>query len=139
MLLSARILTSVANANVFSHANAAYFTEGDGPSVYFQLIDASLDRADQGFQPPGRRYMPASAATLQVTIQNIDDAKTLVRYATQPFAADPSIWVLALLSTDTVRGTADMRLKLTEGVVVTQGVARQVLSVQPLNTSYANY
>lgn len=136
MLLSARILSNVASVNVFTYENVARFTEGDGPDLYFQLIDASLDRQ---CDPPGRRYMPAAGATLEVTVQNIDNTKTLVRFASQPYATDPSIWKLTLLPTDKVRGTADLRLKLTESPKVTNGVAKMALSVEPLLTSRTTY
>lgn len=121
MLLSARILTDVTGVNSFGHAQQAVFTEGDGPNIYFQLIDQSLDRSEQGFNPPGRRYVPASGATLECILHNLDDAKKVQRFASQPFTQDPSIWVLTLLSTDKVRGTVDLLLTLTEGTKVTRG------------------
>lgn len=136
MLLSARILVDVASANVFRHAEAAQFTEGDGPTVYFQLLDKSLDRADEGFNPTGRRYMPAAGATLQVTIGGIDTAKTVIRSATQPFPLDPSIWAVTLMSTDPLKGTYDLKLALTEGSRVTRGVLSAALRIQPQNSSY---
>jgi hypothetical protein len=125
MLLSARILNDVGGVNTFSYAQVAEFTEGDAPTIYFQLIDESLDRDSR---PAGRRYMPAAGATLQVVIHNIDDAKTATRFATQPFAQDPSIWSISLLTTDTVRGTCSVKLTLTEGAKVTRGTASNVIS-----------
>jgi hypothetical protein len=136
MLLSARILNNVANVNVFSYDDTARFTEGDAPEIYFQLIDASLDRASDGFSPGGRRYMPAAGATLQITLGFIDDSKKVIRTAVQPFASDPSIWKLALLSTDQVRGTADLQLRLTEGSKVTSGVLRQAISVSTTSLGF---
>jgi hypothetical protein len=129
MLLSARILNNVANVNVFSYDDTARFSEGDAPDIYFQLTDASLDRSADGFSPGGRRYMPTAGATLQVTLGFIDDTKKVVRAAVQPFPLDPSIWKLTLLTTDKVRGSADLQLKLTEGSKVTFGVLRQAISV----------
>ncbi len=130
MLLSARILANVVNVNTFDHATEACFTEGDGPAIYLQLIDASKDRADKGFHPPGRRYAPASGATLSVVVENIDDDLKLTRTATQPFTNDPSIWMVQFLSTDPTRGTAHLRLVLTEGAVVRRGTVHSALSVQ---------
>ena len=124
MLLSARFLNDVANVNSFEYADVAEFTEGDPASVYFQLIDASLDKAGEGFVPSGRRYVPATGATLQVTIESLDDSKEIVRTATQPFASDGSIWKVDLLATDKIRGTANLRLKLTEGSVVRSGLVK---------------
>lgn len=97
-------------------------TQGDSPVLYFQLVDMSRDCNSQVYQPPGRRYVPAIGATLQVTLVNLDDAKQVTRAATQPFpGTDPSIWMVALASTDQVRGTVALQLQLTEGSVKTYG------------------
>lgn len=125
MLLSARILADVANVNVFRYADVAEFTDGDGPAIYFQLIDSSQDR---NMRPAGRRYMPSAGATLQVTLDAIDDAQKITRFATQPFANDPSIWMLQLQSTDKVAGTRSLVLVLTESGKVTRGIAQGVIS-----------
>lgn len=132
MLLSARCLNDVANVNSFEYSDDIEFTAGDPASVYFQLTDASLDKSLDGFVPAGRRYMPAVGATLQCTVESIDDSKTLVRFATQPFVNDPSIWQLNFLASDTIRGTANIRLKLTEGSVVRSGLMKAVLRIQSL-------
>lgn len=124
MLLSARILTDVSGVNAFVFTDAVEFTEGDGPTIYFQLIDASLDR---DLRPAGRRYMAASGAMLEVVVHSIDDAKKVTRYASQPFPQDPSIWALALTSTDKVKGTCSLKLTLTEGSKVTRGMADSVV------------
>lgn len=129
MLLGARFLNDVANVNSFEFADIAEFTEGDAASVYFQLIDASLDKASQNFKPSGRRYVPASGSTLQVIVESIDDSKTITRYATQPFSQDGSIWKLDFLSSDTIKGTANLRLKLTESGVLRTGVVKNGLRI----------
>lgn len=114
MKLSVRFLNDVANANSYEYAESVEFTAGDNQTVYLQLIDASLDRVEQGFNPPGRRYVPAAGAVLSVTLGNIDDAKKVTRSATQPFANDPSIWTIPVLPTDPLRGTVRVSLVLTE-------------------------
>lgn len=119
MLLSARFLNQVSSVNGFEYAANAQWTEGDTVSLYFQLIDASLDRPAQGFVPAGRRYMPAAGATLNATITNIDDSVQITRTAVQPYALDPSIWRVDILSTDKIRGTCDLVLALREGLVST--------------------
>lgn len=129
MLLSARFLNDVANVNSFEYADVAEFTEGDPASVYFQLIDASLDKSLDGFVPAGRRYVPAAGATLQVTVETIDDAKVITRQATQPFANDGSVWKLDFLASDKIRGTANLRLKLTEGSVTRTGLVKNGLRI----------
>lgn len=137
MLLSARLLGNVSSVNSFSHEDTIRFTEGDTVTVYFQLIDLALDKSSDGFVPAGRRYMPEVGATMEITLGFIDDAKTIVRAATQPYPTrDPSVWALSLFATDSVRGTVDMRLKLTEGSKVTRGVIRQALSVEPQVSAY---
>lgn len=132
MLLSARFLNDVANVNSFEHADVAEFTEGDPASVYFVLIDASLDKAIDGFMPSGRRYVPIAGATLQCTVESIDDDKQIVRFATQPFPQDGSIWRLDFLATDKIRGTANLRFKLTEGSIVRSGIVINGLRIHSL-------
>jgi hypothetical protein len=106
------------------------WTEGDALTIFFVIVDLSLDKADQGFSPAGRRYVPAAGATLSVTIENIDDNKKVVRTATQPFSQDGSIWSLPILATDSIRGSPQMRLTLTEGAKVTRGIVKNILKIQ---------
>lgn len=112
------MLNAVANVNTFEYVDSVDFTEGDGPLIYFQLIDKTLDK---GLRPAGRRYVPAAGATLEVVVHSIDDAKKVTRFATQPFSTDGSIWAVQLLPTDVVRGTCAFKLTLTEGGVVRRG------------------
>lgn len=129
MLLSARMLQNVCDANTFDYVTEVRFTEEDGPAVYFQLIDKQKDRADQGCFPAGRRYAPAAGATLSVVIDNLDDDIKITRAATQPYSNDPSIWRVQLLSTDPIRGTANLRLTLTEGSVIRRGTVTAALCI----------
>ena len=122
MLLSARMLEGVADANNFNYAEAAKMTEGDTLTVYFQLVDMAKDLATAGFVPAGRRYIPATGSTLSVTFDNIDNARKVTRAATQPYPADPSIWSVQVLASDRILGTVNMRLVLTQGGIVTQGI-----------------
>lgn len=122
MILGARFLKDVASVNSYEIDDTAGFTEGDVVSVYFQLIDISLDKAIQGFQPAGRRYMPAVGATLQCVVQNIDDSIKVTRFATNPFPTDLSIWKLDFFATDKIRGTANLQMIVTEGTKVTRGL-----------------
>lgn len=129
MLLSARPLIDVANVNTFRVVQTAQMTAGDAGNLYFQLIDKSLDLGTEGYSPSGRRYMPAVGATLSVRVMSINDAITVTRLATQPFAQDPSIWALPLLSTDLLNGSYSIRLTLTEGAVVKHGFADCILNM----------
>jgi hypothetical protein len=134
MLLSARILENVSGVNAFDYVNQVTLTEGDDQTtIYFQLVDMNRDRADQGYVPAGRRFIPASGATLQVTLDSIDSARKVVRAATQPFPEDRSIWSVSLFATDKVRGTVNMQLLLTEGTKVTRGLVLGALRVQSLD------
>ncbi len=131
MHLSARVLKDVQSVNSFEADTELSWTEGDTLDIHLQLIDVSLDRALQGFQPEGRRYVPTAGATLSCVIENIDDAKKITRLATQPFANDGSIWRLSILATDVIRGTPQLRLTLTEGTKVTRGLVRLALKIHP--------
>lgn len=114
MLLSVRFLNDVGGVNSFEIATQLEIYSGDGQNLYFQLVDSSLDRPDQGFYPSGRRYMPPADSTLVITLTNVDDAKEIVRTALQPFPEDASIWYIPILSTDPLRGSVNWRAALTE-------------------------
>lgn len=131
MLLTARLLADFQSVNSYRQVDMLRMTQGDSVTLYFQLVDASLDTASEGFVPAGRRYVPAVGATLVCQVNNIDDAKKVTRNAQQPFGAqDPSIWALTLMPTDPVQvGTSSLRLTLTEGSKVTNGVKLAALGV----------
>jgi hypothetical protein len=131
MLLSARVLEDVSTVNNFKVAADVEWTEGDPVTFYIQLIDASVDTAKCGYNPPGRRYMPAAGATLEVVFENIDDSKEVTKTATNPFATDTSIWAISILSSNTIRGTPQMRLTLTESTVVRRGVVKNAIRIHP--------
>jgi hypothetical protein len=131
MLLSARPLVDLNGINSWEPSTQWLMTEGDSTTLAMQLIDASLDRPDQGFMPSGRRYIPDANATLVVMIENIDDQKKIQRIATQPYPQDGSLWTVTILPTDPIRGSPQVRLTLTEGSKVTRGLLRCVLKVQP--------
>lgn len=116
MRLSARLLTSVGSANVFSYATELQASVGDPLDVYFQLVD--LDQLQgPAFIPNGLRYVPAVGATMLVDVQNLDDARAFTRAATQPFVGDSSVWKVPILSSDPLTGTVSLRVRLTEAGV----------------------
>jgi hypothetical protein len=130
MLLSARILQDVASVNTFRPVQQLKFTKGDTLTIYFQLIDASLDTAGEGYNPVGRRYVPAAGATLSVVVDNIDVAKKVTKTATKPFSGDDSIWSISIASTDVIpSGTASLQFTLTESAKITKGVLLAALGV----------
>ncbi len=115
MLLSCRFLTDVAGVNTYQVISAAEMYAGDTQNMYFQLTDESVDRTDQGFSPRGRRYCPPAGTTLSMTFKNVDNAKVVVRAATQAFPElDASIWYVPLLASDPLAGSVTMAAALTE-------------------------
>ena len=134
MLLSAKLLDSVASVNLFQNVKQIRCFEGDAPCLYFMLIDRNLDRPEEGYSPAGRRYIPAAGATLSVVLDNLDDARKVTRAATQPYPQDPSMWAVQLLTTDTPRGTVNFKLTLTEPgspVKITRGIVLAALCIDP--------
>lgn len=127
MLLSARLLNNVANVNSFDYSTESRFTEGDALTIYLQLVDVNKD---SNLKPAGRRYTPATGSTLQVTVQNLNSAKTLVKTATQPFTGDNSIWSFTVGATDGLKGTYTLQLQLTESSVITRGTVKNALAVE---------
>ena len=133
MLLSARFLTDVASINSWEYADVIEFTEGDSITFYFQLIDLNKDKNIDGFVPAGKRYISASGAVLQCTIENLDDEKIITRNATLAFPSDDrSIWKITILTSDKIRGTANLRLKLTEGTTISSGLVKNGLRIHSL-------
>jgi hypothetical protein len=107
-------LVDVQSVNSYQYATEIQGIQGDAIDLYFQLVDKNKNSYLQGFYPAGLRYMPPATSTLQVTFKNVDTAKIVTRYASQPFAQDPSIWKVSLLSTDPIAGTVNIKLILTE-------------------------
>lgn len=130
-LLGARFLTGVCSVNSFDYADRAQLTEGDTAQVYLQLVDRLRDLPSAGFQPPFRRYVPAAGATLTVTLTSLDDARVVVKTATQPFVGDASIWTFATSATDGLRGTVNVRLQLNQGGSLLYALLQPGLSAQP--------
>jgi hypothetical protein len=138
MNLGARILSSVGGVNDFDPATEVQAMKGDAFDVYLQLIDKEQHKASQGFYPEGLRYIPASGATLQVTVLSIVPTKQFVRVATAPFTATPSdtsIWKFSILATDPVEGTVSLQLTLTEGAVVRTVYMQAVIKIRGIQES----
>lgn len=136
MLLSYRFLTDVASVNSYEATTTLEINQGDQQDLYFQLIDRSIDRTEQGFNPAGRRYMPPAGSTMTVTMTNLDTGPSIlssssfdvpaprinpttprqvVRACVQPFAGDASMWKIPVLSSDPLFGTVNLKMTLTEG------------------------
>jgi hypothetical protein len=127
--LALRPLEDVQSVNDFEYATEVHAGRGDQFDFYFQLVDLEKMRAREGVTPPGLRYVPASGATLMATFLNVRAASEFSRPATQPFAQDPSIWRLSILSTDPLLATVQLRLRLTEGSSIRTVVADAIILI----------
>lgn len=132
MLLSCRFLVDVGSVNNYEVASSVEINRGDQTTVYIQLVDASVDRKEQGYNPSGRRYVPAAGASVGVTFTNTDTGPSqtisetmgprlnpslptnFTRAASQPYANDGSIWSIPILGSDPLNGTVNMQVTLTE-------------------------
>jgi hypothetical protein len=120
MRLSARPLVDVEGVNDFQSSTQLEYHVGDATDFYLQLVDMDKNSTQQGFYPSGLRYCAITAATLQVTFINISNSKQFVRFASQPFATDTSIWTVPLLATDTLQGTVSIKCVLSENIGTSQ-------------------
>ena len=129
MSLSARPLKDVCSVNRYRTTDVWQMSVGDTAPLYLQLIDTTLDTSDEGFKPAYRRHAAAVGATLQITFESLDSARTIVRMATLPYPnQDSSIWRITLLPTDKIRGTVQMRLKLVEGSQTLYGTLQPAIA-----------
>ena len=129
------MLNDVAGVNSFEYVQVAQATQGDTVDIYFQLVDAGKNQSSPNsfYSPSGLRFVPAAGATLQVVLKSINDAKTINRFASQPYAQDGSIWKLSLLAGDELQGTFGLNLTLTEAGRVTKGYLAQAIQLQSTN------
>jgi hypothetical protein len=109
-------LIDVNNLNSFKYGTEIVSVSGDAITLYFQLVDSQKTSLFCGYSNYGMRYIPLAGSTLQVTFLNVDDAiqTPTVRYASNPFADDRSIWSVAILPTDPFEGTINLKFILTE-------------------------
>ncbi len=134
MVLSARVLDSVANVNIWSYAKAAQGSAGSNFDLYLQLTDMAQLLMTQGWSPAGQRYCPPAGSLLQVSVAAVDDDFKITKIATQPWATlDASVWQVSYLPTDfPMGGTFSIRLVLTEpGGIVRTAYANLLLRVDP--------
>lgn len=126
MRLDLTWLRDVGNVNQWSYASTPQVYEGDTASLFFQIVDREAQLAAGVF----RRYVPASGATLTLTLDSVEDARKVVRLPAQPFPTqDASIWRLDLSPADLIRGTIDVRLVLNEAGVVHNAVVKGALRI----------
>jgi hypothetical protein len=129
MKFSVRPIVDVSSVNDFRYKTELQSIFGDPVDLYFQLFDEDKNLSTKSYESPGLRYIPQALSTLQVTFRNLDDTKNVVRYASQPFAQDLSIWKISVLATDPIRGTVNCKFVLTEPgpPIVTRTFATQAI------------
>jgi len=135
MLLSALFLVDVGSVNIFRESSYCQISEGDSSTIYLQLRDTSVNTAQEGYKPTGRRYMPAAGASLKVYIDNsLDGGKVVTKSASQPYATDTSIWSFVIQATDAISGTKNVRLELNEGGKITRGIIQGGIRAQSVTS-----
>lgn len=113
MSLSVQILTHVSDVNSFASATQIEMSAGEARDLYFRFVDT--EKRESVYDQTRLRYVPSGVTNaVTVTLQNIDDAKKYVRYGTNPFAGDTSIWKISLLATDLLAGTVSLKVVLAE-------------------------
>lgn len=130
--LSARTLRGFTNANNFADWKDPTIVEGSDARVYLRLTDSSLDTAEDGYQPPGRRYLPEAGASLEVSLSAAPGLKVIRRAAFMPAPADDrSIWAFDVRAADGLTGTAIINLRLIESSGTSVGRAVFALRITP--------
>lgn len=134
MLLSARLLNNVSNVNSFDVSLQTKFTEGDSQTIFIQLIDLNKDPEAKPLS--GKRFVPATGATLNVVFKSNDTSKTVTKIATNPFPGDLSIFSFSVLPVDNLKGSWSILLALSQGGVVTNGRVDNAILIQPITGAY---
>lgn len=125
MKLGVRVLNSNSTLNNLMHLNQIEVSPGETATVIMQLVDLTTVSESNRI---GNRYMPATGATLSVTIQSNNSANVLTKVASQPFAQDASVWQITLNATETAQiGAMDLLVTLTEGASIKKANGKQTL------------
>jgi len=132
MYLGARVLAAVSDKNNHEFATEWRHRQLSADKLYVQLVDLEHNRAGN---PEGIRYMPTAPATMNVTLGSIDASLAKTYVATQPFAQDPSIWLVSVLATDDF-GEGDIEIELTEAGVVRKARIQGGVSVDSDSPSF---
>lgn len=141
MVLGCRFLDNYVDENNYSIAQQISFTHGDynevvaGKNVrrvWFQLVDMSKDTSLQGFNPPGRRFIPVvdsetvlTDVEVQVTLTSINSANVYTVSSTSAFASlNDTDWSICNFDVDqswglkgTVQAKVEVRIKQSGTVV----------------------
>lgn len=119
MKLGYCFLDNVKDVNSYETASELELVRGNAGKLYFQLVDANAPLSDDC--DVYLRYLPDAGATVTAVFDHLADSKKIERTATQPFANDPSIWVVDILATDQI-ALNSLEVTLTEGTTVTKAV-----------------
>jgi len=131
MRLGATILENFCDYNDFEPGMYHEYNIGSASRVYMQLVDLNKKLCSDVDGTCYLRYIPAPPASMQVTLSNIDSAKSITRTATQD-TTDPSIWYFDILASDTI-GSGNLHLSLTENGVTTKGVVMDAVKGYPVD------
>jgi hypothetical protein len=97
MLLSAQILSDVADVNRYRVIPQVEARAGSTIEVYLRLVNRE---ADKELNPPGRRFIPAPNSTLIVNLRSVYARKQLAYQCSIPFPEDRSIWKFVISAND---------------------------------------
>ena len=123
MQLGIKILNSSSSLNNLMYVNQIVITPGETKTVYFQTTDLDFN---------GQRYIASNAASMSITINNINSSYTVTKIPSNPFPGDKSIWSFNLNTTETNNlSGVNMHVTLTDGPEVLKAVADSVIIVKP--------
>lgn len=95
-------LDSVTSYNSFCEIKTLEVVNGNQTDLYFRIIQKNSTSCEDC---DNLRFLPSSAATLQIMFENLDEALQITRYATMVYPNDDrSIFKVTLLSTDKISG-----------------------------------
>ena len=143
---SGSVLSGAGNANVQSYTVlSATNTTITACTISNAIAPVSIGAATSPITfsaTPSNDIQDSSyGAILAASIMNVNNGNNIVRWCNQPFPQiDPSIWSLQIYGVDgpALVGTNDMYLTLYQGINITQGYAKSVLSIQPVTTAIGN-
>jgi hypothetical protein len=130
MRLGLVMLDPNSTLNNLKYLREVYVNQGDTATILFQIVD--LDTVD-GNNLIGNRYVPTSISTMRVTVTSVNDAKTLVLPVAMAYPSDDrSVWQFSLTAYQTTMAAGiNLSVVLTQGTLVNNIVARNVLFVNP--------
>ena len=128
MRLGIQMLNNSSSLNNLIVQNQTQINPGESTTVYFQLVD--LDQKNGNCPAP--RYIPAAGAIVQIQLTSVDTAKNIIKFATQPFPQDTSIFSFNLSASETQYGAGvNMKVTLNESGNIKIGIAESAIIFGP--------